>query len=31
MTCVLGKFEKIDEGQVESLRAARGIRLGSER
>ena len=26
MSCTLGKFEKIDEGQVESLRAARGVR-----
>ena len=27
-SCTLGKFEKIDEGQVESLRAARGVRRG---
>ena len=26
MSCTLGKFEKIDEAQVESLRAARGVR-----
>lgn len=26
LSCTLGRFEKIDEAQVESLRAARGIR-----
>lgn len=28
MTCTLGKFEKIDEVQVEGLRAARGVGPG---
>ena len=28
MTCTLGRFELIDEGQVESLRAARGVQFG---
>ena len=28
MSCTLGRFELIDEGQVESLRAARGIGSG---
>ena len=26
LSCTLGRFEKIDEAQVESLRAARGVR-----
>ncbi len=30
MNCILGKFEKIDEGQVESLRAARGVGADSD-
>ena len=31
MSCTLGRFEQIDEAQAESLRAALGIRLGSQR
>ena len=31
MSCTLGRFEQIDEAQVESVRAARVVRLGSER
>ena len=29
LSCTLGMFEKIDEGQVESLRAARGAERGA--
>ncbi len=30
ISCTLGKFEKIDEGQVQALRAARGIHRDSD-